>query len=151
MSASGAEVVEPIAAMLGADRVIATRMEIEDGRYTGGIEYYAYAGEKARAIEELAAEYDYDLDNSYGYSDSVTDVPMLEVVGHAHAVNPDKELRRIASEKGWPVLIFTKPVALQSRVPFPPAKPTLAALAVGGMVAVGGVLWVNARKRRLGA
>jgi hypothetical protein len=76
---------------------------------------------------------------------------MLEAVGHAHAVNPDKELRRVAAEKGWPVLVFTKPVALRSRVPLPPAKPTIAALAVGGVVAVGGVLWVNARKRRLGA
>ncbi len=151
VSASGAEVVEPIAEMLGADRVIATRMEIAEGRYTGGIEYYAYAEEKARAIEELAAELGYDLESCYGYSDSVTDVPMLEAVGHAHAVNPDKELRRIAAEKGWPVLVFTKPVALRSRVPLPPAKPTLAALAVGGMVAVGGVLWANARKRRLGA
>jgi hypothetical protein len=91
----------------------------------------------------------YDLAASYAYSDSVTDVPMLEVVGHAHAVNPDKELRRIAAEKGWPVLVFTKPVELRSRVPLP--SPTLAALAVGGMVAVGGVLWANARRRRPGA
>jgi HAD superfamily hydrolase (TIGR01490 family) len=151
VSASGAEVVEPIAQMLGADRVIATRMEIEDGRYTGDIEYYAYAEEKARAIRELAASAGYDLESSYGYSDSVTDVPMLEVVGHAHAVNPDRELRRVAAEKGWPVLVFTKPVTLRSRVPLPPAKQTLAALAVGGVVAVGGVLWANARKRRLGA
>lgn len=151
VSASGAEVVEPIAEMLGADRVIATRMEIADGCYTGGIEYYAYAEEKARAIEELAAAEGYDLASSYGYSDSVTDVPMLEAVGHAHAVNPDKELRKVAAERGWPVLVFTKPVALRSRVPLPPAKPTLAALAVGGVVAVGGVLWANSRKRRPGA
>jgi HAD superfamily hydrolase (TIGR01490 family) len=151
VSASGAEVVEPIAEMLGADRVVATRMEIEDGRYTGGIEYYAYAEEKARAVRDLADELGYDLANSYAYSDSVTDVPMLEAVGHAYAVNPDKELRKAAAARGWPVLVFTKPVALQSRVSFPPAKPTLAALAVGGVVAVGGVLWVNARKRRLGA
>ena len=150
VSASGAEVVEPIAAMLGADHVVATRMEIADGKYTGGIEYYAYAEEKARAIEELAERMGYDLANSYAYSDSVTDVPMLDVVGHSHAVNPDKELRRIAAEKAWPVLVFTKPVALRSRVPLPPG-PTLAALAVGGMVAVGGVLWANARRRRLGA
>src|SRR3954447_15369631 len=139
---------EPIAAMRGADRVVATRMEIQDGRYTGGIEYYAYAAEKARAIEELAALAGYDLENSSAYSDSVTDVPMLEVVGHAHAVNPDKELRRIAASKGWPILVFTKPVALRSRVP---ARPTLAVLAVGGAVAVGGVLWANARRRRLDA
>ncbi len=151
VSTSGAEVVGPIGEMLGADRVVATRLEIVDGRYTGEIEYYAYAEEKARAIQQLADEVGYDLSRSYAYSDSITDVPMLEAVGHAHAVNPDKELRKVATEKGWPVLVFTKPVALQSRVPLPAAKQTLAALAVGGVVAVGGVLWVNARKRRLGA
>ena len=60
---------------------------------------------------------------------------MLEMVGHPYAVNPDKELRRIAQERGWPVLVFDKPVALRSRVRLPPAKPTLAALAVGGVAA----------------
>jgi HAD superfamily hydrolase (TIGR01490 family) len=148
VSTSGAEVVGPIGEMLGADRVVATRMEIEDGRYTGGIEYYAYAEEKARAIEELAASEGYDLAACYAYSDSVTDVHMLEVVGHPHAVNPDRELRRIAASRGWPVLVFTKPVALRARVPLPPAKPTLTALAVGGVVAVGSVLWASARRRR---
>lgn len=148
VSTSGTEVVAPIGEMLGADRVVATRMEIADGRYTGEIAYYAYAEEKARAIEELAAELGYDLAGSYAYSDSVTDVPMLEAVGHAHAVNPDKELRRVAASKGWPVLVFTKPVALRSRVPLPPTKQTLAALAVGGALALGGLVWSNARRRR---
>ena len=151
VSTSGAEVVGPIGEMLGADRVVATRMEIEDGKYTGGIEYYAYAEEKARAIQDLARTQGYDLSACYAYSDSVTDVHMLEAVGHPHAVNPDRELRRLAASRGWPVLVFTRPVTLRSRVPLPPAKPTLAALAVGGMVAMGGVLWANARKRRLDA
>src|SRR5690349_22028333 len=75
VSTSGAEVVGPIGEMLGADRVIATRMVIEDGKYTGDIEYYAYAEEKARAIEDLAQELGYDLEASFAYSDSVTDVP----------------------------------------------------------------------------
>ncbi|MGZ4449886.1 MAG: HAD family hydrolase [Nocardioides sp.] len=151
VSTSGSELVGPIGEMLGADRVVATRMEIVDGRYTGDIEYYAYAEEKASAIRELAERVGYDLARSYAYSDSVTDVPMLEAVGHPHAVNPDRDLRRIAAAKGWPVLVFTKPVALRGRMPLPPAKPTLAALAVGGVVAVGGVLWANARRRRLEA
>ena len=151
VSTSGTEVVGPIGEMLGADRVIATRMEIEDGKYTGEIEYYAYAEEKARAIRELAEQEGYDLEHSYAYSDSITDVHMLEAVGHPHAVNPDKELRRVAGTNGWPVLVFNKPVMLRSRMPFPPTGPTLAALAVGGVVAVGGVLWANARRRRLGA
>ena len=88
--------VEPIGEMLGADHVIATRMEIVDGKYTGKIDYYAYAEEKARAIERPRRDHGYDLDECYAYSDSVTDVHMLEVVGHPFAVNPDKELRRIA-------------------------------------------------------
>ena len=110
VSASGTEVVEPIGELLGADDVVASRLEIEDGKYTGEISYYAYAEEKARAIRDLAEERGYDLAECYGYSDSVTDVPMLEEVGHPHAVNPDRELRRIAAAKGWPVLVFTKPV-----------------------------------------
>jgi HAD superfamily hydrolase (TIGR01490 family) len=149
VSTSGAEVVEPIGEMLGADRVVATRLEIVDGRYTGEIAYYAYAGEKARAVRELADEAGYDLERCYAYSDSITDVPMLQEVGHPHAVNPDRDLRKVAIANGWPVLVFTKPVALRSRVSLPAARQTLAALAVGGAVAVGGVLWANARKRRL--
>ena len=148
VSTSGSEVVEPIGEMLGADRVVATRMEIVDGRYSGEIEYYAYAEEKARAIEDLAELVGYDLAQCYAYSDSVTDVPMLRVVGHPHAVNPDRELRKVAVAEDWPVLVFDKPVALRSRMPLPPARTTLAALAVGGAVAAGGVLWANARKRR---
>ncbi len=148
VSTSGTEVVGPIGEMLGADRVVATRMEIADGRYTGEIEHYVYAEEKARSVRALADALGYDLEACYAYSDSVTDVPMLEAVGHPHAVNPDKELRRVAAAKGWPVLVFTKPVALRSRVPLPPRKQTLAALAVGGALALGGLAWSNARKRR---
>ena len=147
VSTSGSEVVEPIGAMLGADRVVATRLAEEDGRYTGEIDYYAYAEEKANAIRELAAVRGYDLERSYGYSDSITDLPMLEAVGHPHAVNPDKELRRIAAAKGWPVLVFNRPVELQSRLHLPPPKPALAALAVGGVVAVGAAVWIGSRRR----
>jgi HAD superfamily hydrolase (TIGR01490 family) len=150
VSASGAEVVEPIGELLGAEHVVATQMDVEDGRYTGTIAFYAYAENKAAAIRELAEKRGYDLTRSYAYSDSMTDLPMLEEVGYPFAVNPDKELRRIAKERGWPVLVFTKPVAL--RTSLPPAGPTLAALAVGGVVAIGGVLWAGARaRRRLGA
>ncbi len=148
VSASGTEVVEPIGVLLGADHVVASRLEVVDGKYTGEIDYYAFAEEKARAMEELATERGYDLTQCYAYSDSVTDIPMLAAVGHPHAVNPDRDLRRAAAERGWPVLVFTKPVALRSRVPMPPAKPTLTALAVGSAVAVGGVAWANARRRR---
>jgi HAD superfamily hydrolase (TIGR01490 family) len=147
VSASGAEVVEPIGEMLGADHVIASRLEVVDGKYTGQIDYYAYADEKARAIEEMAAERGYDLEECFAYSDSITDAPMLAAVGHPHAVNPDKELRRLAATKGWPVLQFSRPVTLRSRIP---VKPTLAALTVGTALTLGGAIWLN-RRRRLGA
>lgn len=148
VSASGSELVDPIGEMLGADRVVASRLEVADGKYTGEISYYAYAEVKAEAIRELADEVGYDLAECYGYSDSITDVPMLEAVGHPYAVNPDRDLRKIAIANGWPVLVFTRPVTLGSRLRLPPAKPALAVLAVSGAAAVGSVLWAGARKRR---
>jgi HAD superfamily hydrolase (TIGR01490 family) len=151
VSASGTEVVEPIGELLGADHVIATRMEVDEGRYTGEIGFYAYAEGKAEAIRALAEEMGYDLSECYAYSDSMTDEPMLAEVGHPYAVNPDRELRRIAKERDWPVLVFVKPVGLRSRVPLPPAGPTIAALAVGGAAVLGGVLWAGAKRRRVGA
>ncbi len=151
VSASGTELVEPIGQMLGADLVVASRLEIVDGQYTGEIDYYAYGTEKARAITELAKSKGYDLAHCYGYSDSVTDVPMLEVVGHPFAVNPDKDLRREASARGWQVLEFTLPVTLRPRVSLPPAKPTLAALALGGAAAIGGALIYQSRRSSTGA
>jgi HAD superfamily hydrolase (TIGR01490 family) len=147
VSASGTEVVEPIGELLGADGVVATRMEIVDGRYTGAIDYYAYGENKAAALQRLAEEHHYDLSRSYAYSDSVTDIHMLEVVGHPYAVNPDRELRRQANARGWPVLVFTKPVALRSRMRLPQSRPTIAALAVGTAAAVGGAVYVAARRR----
>lgn len=113
VSASGGEVVEPIAAMLGADAVIATRMAVAAGRYTGEIDFYAYGENKAVAIRDLAADRGYDLAESHAYSDSVTDAPMLGVVGHGHVVNPDRTLRRLAAENGWDVLTFRRPVPLR--------------------------------------
>jgi HAD superfamily hydrolase (TIGR01490 family) len=147
VSASGAEVVEPIGEMLGADGVVATRMEIADGKYTGGIDYYAYGENKATAIRALAEEHGYDLARSYAYSDSITDLHMLEAVGHPHAVNPDKELRRQATSRGWPVLVFSQQVTLRSRMRLPQSKPTLAALALGTAAAVGGAVYLTARRR----
>ena len=150
VSTSGAEVVAPIAAMLGADHSVATRMTVgEDGCYTGEIEYYAYGPEKAAAVRALAAEHGYALTSSYAYSDSITDVPMLEAVGHPHAVNSDKALRAHASDAQWPILDFRNPVGLRSRLDsLPPgSKPALAGAAVVGAAFVGARLY-SARKRR---
>ncbi len=100
VSASGAELVAPIAELLGAEHWIASRMEIADGVYTGEITFYAYGQAKADAISELAAVRGYDLDASYAYSDSITDAPMLAAVGHGFVVNPDRALRRAAAANG---------------------------------------------------
>jgi HAD superfamily hydrolase (TIGR01490 family) len=107
VSTSGQEVVAPIGALLGVESVIATRMRIANGHYTGEMECYAYGEEKAVQVRRLAAERGYSLPDSYAYSDSATDLPLLEIVGHPRAVNPDRALRRIAAVRGWPVLSFS--------------------------------------------
>ncbi|MFE9134978.1 HAD family hydrolase [Streptomyces sp. NPDC007355] len=152
VSTSGAEVVEPIGEMLGADRVVATRMVVgEDGCFTGEVEYYAYGPTKAEAVRELAESEGYDLSRCYAYSDSATDIPMLEAVGHPYAVNPDRALRREAVAREWPVLAFEKPVRLKQRLPefrMPP-RPTLVAAAAVGAAAVGaGLVWYASRRRQ---
>ncbi|WFB08228.1 HAD-IB family hydrolase [Streptomyces sp. LX-29] len=149
VSTSGAEVVEPIGELLGADRVIATRMVVEDGVFTGEVEYYAYGPTKAEAIAELAETEGYDLARCYAYSDSVTDIPMLESVGHPHAVNPDRALRREAIARDWPVLSFSRPVRLKQRLPSlsMPPRPVLVAAAVGAAAATAGLVWYASRRR----
>ncbi|MGH3448949.1 MAG: HAD family hydrolase [Nocardioidaceae bacterium] len=146
VSTSGAEVVEPIGEMLGADRVIATQMAQAEGRYTGEIDFYAYAEHKATAIRELAARERYDLAVSYAYSDSTTDLPMLELVGHPHAVNPDKTLRKTAADHGWPVLDFSKPVELDRRPRLEVRPSRLAAVGLGAAVATAGAVVLASRR-----
>ncbi|MCW2622454.1 MAG: morphological differentiation-associated protein [Frankiales bacterium] len=149
VSSSGAEVVGPIGRMLGVDHVVATRMAVADGRYTGEIELYAYGENKAVAMRELAMQRGYDLSASYAYSDSITDVPMLAAVGHPTAVNPDKALRKVAAQNDWPVQAFRRPVRVRNRlphVPTPPGPP----LAYAGAVAAGavGLAWWTTRTVR---
>ena len=148
VSTSGEEVVEPIGAMLGADHVIATQMVVEDGRYTGEISRYAYGPEKAVAVTALAAERRYNLAGSYAYSDSATDIPMLEAVGHPYVVNPDRALRKVAAEREWPVLTFSNAVPLRARIAgIRPDHPVTAAGVVGAGVAAAGLVWFTARRR----
>jgi HAD superfamily hydrolase (TIGR01490 family) len=147
VSSSGAEMVEPIGEMLGADRVVGTRMVIADGRYTGEIDFYAYGENKAQAMRELAAEGGYDLADCYAYSDSITDLPMLSAVGHPTAVNPDRALRKAALERGWPVLQFSRPVSMRSRFAVP-STPVVTGAAMGVGAAVVGLAWL-ARHRAL--
>ncbi|MGW3724128.1 HAD family hydrolase [Streptomyces sp. NPDC000851] len=151
VSTSGSEVVEPIGELLGADRVVATRMVVgDDGCYTGEIEYYAYGPTKAEAVRELAASEGYDLSRCYAYSDSATDLPMLESVGRPHAVNPDRALRREALARGWPILDFHRPVRLKQRLPalsVPPRPALVAAAAIGAAAATAGLVWYANRRR----
>jgi len=152
VSSSPAETVEPIGEYLGVDDVIATRARLDEkGHYTGELEFYAYASHKADAVREMAVAERLDLASSYAYSDSITDLPMLELVGHPVAVNPDRELARVAREREWEVLYFQRPVRLRDRVPVPPKGPTLAAggfaIAAGAAVAV----YVGLRRRAASA
>ena len=106
VSTSGHEIVGPIGTMLGVTDVIATRMSVTDGHYTGSVEFYAYGQAKADHVRTLAASRGYLLPDCYAYSDSATDLPLLELVGHPRVVNPDRALRRVARVRNWPQLSF---------------------------------------------
>ncbi len=97
VSASPEEIVLPLADLLGVDGAICSRGEVdEQGRYTGRMAFYAYGESKATAMRELAARTGIDLAASSAYSDSATDLPMLEAVGRPVAVNPDRALAKVA-------------------------------------------------------
>jgi HAD superfamily hydrolase (TIGR01490 family) len=148
VSASGEEMVAPIAALVGATHSAATRMASAGGRYTGEIDFYCYGEHKATAMLELAAANGYDLAASYAYSDSITDLPMLEAVGHPAAVNPNRALRKVAVLRGWPVLAFSDPVPLRAKIASPTGGVVMAATAVG-LSAVAGMTWYGIRRRRI--
>lgn len=144
VSASGAELVYPIAALLDVDHAIATRMEIVDGRYTGSIDFYAYGENKATAVKELAASRGYNLDKSFAYSDSITDVPMLESVGNPSVVNADRTFRKFAVDRGWDILSFQKPVALKKS----PAQSKFVVLGAALVLTVAVALAIRATRTR---
>jgi HAD superfamily hydrolase (TIGR01490 family) len=147
ISSSPSETVEAIGQHLGVDDVIATRARIdENGRYTGDLDFYAYGPHKAEAIREMAVREGIDLASSYAYTDSITDLPMLELVGNPIAVNPDRELARVARDRGWETRTFQRPVRLRDRVPVPPKGPTIAAGSV--LAAAGTALAVYVWLRR---
>lgn len=106
VSATLQEIVEHIAGDLGFDGAIGSTCEVVDGVYTGRSLRAAHGEGKAAAVRELAATEGFDLAECTAYSDSYSDVPFLEAVGHPVAVNPDRKLRRIARARGWPVMDF---------------------------------------------
>jgi len=152
VSSAPEEVVRPLGEFLGVDDVIATRAEVDgEGNYTGELAFYAYGPHKADAMRAMAAERGIDLAASYAYSDSITDAPMLHAVGNPVAVNPDRELARLAREEIWPTLRFERPVRLRRLRT--PSRPTIAV--TGALAAAGaGVVvwwWLHRRERAAAA
>ncbi len=147
VSASGEEIVAPIARALGATHAMATRMVVADGKYTGEIAFYCYGEGKVQAIRELAAREGYPLEHCYAYSDSITDLPMLQAVGHPSAVNPDRALRKEAIANGWPVLAFSQPVSLRDRIPAPSGAAVATTAAVGISAVAAGALTYSLLRR----
>jgi HAD superfamily hydrolase (TIGR01490 family) len=139
VSATVQEIVEPLALELGFDGAIGSLCEIVDGRYTGRSLRACHGPGKAAAVRELAAAEGIDLAASTAYSDSHTDLPFLEVVGNPVVVNPDRELRRIARERGWPILSFSEPL-------YPVARRRLRPALIGLPLALGAAVWAARRR-----
>ncbi len=142
VTAASHEMAELMAHVLVLDGGIGTRSKVVDGVYTGEPEGpFTYRAGKAQAIAAVADERGIDLEASYAYSDSESDLPMLEAVGHPVAVNPDRALERVARERGWQIMRFD---SLRRRL-------RIAAALAGVGVVGGGGGYVAARLRDAGA
>lgn len=110
VSAAGNDVVETLARVLGMDGGIGTRYEVDPaGNFTGRLEGpFVYGPGKVEAMQTFAAAHEIDLDESFAYSDSLSDLPMLRAVGNPVAVNPDPPLAAIAKQEGWQTLHFER-------------------------------------------
>lgn len=105
LSSSTNYLATPLARDLDVEHLLVTRLEVVDGRFTGRpIRPVCYGPGKVHWARAFAEEHHLDLEQSFFYTDSVTDIPVLEIVGHPFAVNPDRLLRRAARRRGWPVL-----------------------------------------------
>ncbi len=104
MSGSLSFLVELFHEYLQTDMMVADQLEVEDGKFTGNrVGLRPYAENKAALAKELATAHGFDLSSSYAYGNHYSDVHKLELFGHPVAVNPDRELRRIASERNWQI------------------------------------------------
>jgi HAD superfamily hydrolase (TIGR01490 family) len=140
VSAALQEIVDPLAEELGFDGALGSLCEIVEGRYTGRSLRACHGPGKAEAVRELAAAEGIDLTRSTAYSDSHTDLPFLEAVGSPVVVNGDRELRRIARERGWPVLTFSDP--LYPRAAARRLRPAF----IGLPLALGAAVWAVRRR-----
>jgi HAD superfamily hydrolase (TIGR01490 family) len=103
-------VVEPLARHLGVDHMVYTRLEVEEGRFTGRVvEPICFEEGKVHWVRQFIEEEGVELAKSFFYTDSVTDIPLLDLVGHPRVVNPDPFLYRVAVRRGWPVRFFDPP------------------------------------------
>jgi len=134
ISASPQELVEPLAKALGMTGGIGTVATVVDGIYTGALSGpFCYAEGKVEAIAQLARWEGFDLSECYAYSDSASDLPMLEAIGHPVAVNPDSRLERWARDRGWPIVVFSR--RTKSVIRRTTAGVGAATLTAGGFVA----------------
>lgn len=144
ISASARPLVQLIADELGVDQVVATELAAEDGKFTGEVLYYCKGPAKAESLDRLAESRRYDLSRSFAYSDSATDIPMLEKVGNPVAVNPDRAMKKHALEHGWDIRTFKDPEPLFT---LPGAKEVgIGAGVVAGIAAlIAGGIWLAGR------
>lgn len=149
ISSSPVEIVRPLGKYLGVEEIIGTIPEVDaEGKYTGDLAFYAYGENKAVAIRRLAEEEGVSLADSYAYSDSITDLPMLEAVGHPVAVNPDRELAEVAAERDWQVVAFERPVTVRTRLAtVPKPVPIISGAAVAGGIAAALTVWAMRSRR----
>jgi HAD superfamily hydrolase (TIGR01490 family) len=130
VTAASQELADVLARVLVLDGGVGMRSEVRDGVYTGeAAGPFTYREGKAEAIRQLAAEQGIDLAESYAYSDSESDLPMLRAVGHPVAVNPDAVLERVARAEGWRIMRFEK---LARRLKIAAGAAALALLGGGG-------------------
>ena len=140
VTAASQEIAELLAHVLVFDGGIGARSEVRDGVYTGRPEGpFTYREGKAEAIRQVAVDQGYDLTDSWAYSDSESDLPMLRVVGHPVAVNPDTELARVAREEGWEIMRFDR-----LRLRLAVGAVTIGLIGVGGGY-LGPRIWRRAR------
>jgi HAD superfamily hydrolase (TIGR01490 family) len=142
VTAASQEIAELLATVLVFDGGIGARSEVRDGVYTGSPEGpFTYREGKAEAIREVAARKGIDLAESWAYSDSESDLPMLRAVGHPVAVNPDAALARVAREEGWEIMRFDR---LGRRLRLAGGLAAVALLGMGGGY-LGPRVWRRAR------